>query len=292
MDGVPSRCPAPPRFLALPCLKAQNVITIDDVLTYDDPISVTKSGGILTQNWSIHMDGATAENYFNCGSYELQKIEGELQLVSPSAHVDGNILFDKDLQSLTADNKGCYVVSTSANYYLSNNYTIGDSASIEPTLFIGDGTTGITVNLCLNGNELARARNDAVDSPVIIVRENATLNIYDCKGTGTVTGGTAVQPSKTAVAVHTPYGGGILVYGTLNLYGGSITGNSAEAEGVAGGFGGGVYVAPGGSFAMSGGSVTGNEAETSGGGVTVAGAGDAGAGVGANHGACYCWRRR
>ncbi len=36
-----------------------------------------------------------------------------------------------------------------------------------------------------------------------------------------------------------------------------------------------MYVAPGGSFAMSGGSVTGNEAETSGGGVTVAGAGDA-----------------
>ena len=261
-----------PKIFGITLLKAQNVITIDDVLTYDDPISVTKSGGILTKNWSIHMDGATAENYFNCGSYELQKIEGELQLVSPSAHVDGNILFDKDLQSLTADNNDCYVVSTSANYYLSNNYTIGDSASIEPTLFIGDGTKKITVNLCLNGNELARAQNDAVDSPVIIVRENATLNIYDCKDTGTITGGTGRTAKKDG---ETYSYGGILVYGTLNLYGGSITENSAEAEGVAGGFGGGVYVAPDGSFTMSGGSVTDNEAETSGGGVTVAGTGDA-----------------
>ncbi len=37
---------------------------------------------------------------------------------------------------------------------LSNNYTIGDTASFDPTLFIGDGTNEVTVNLCLNGYEL------------------------------------------------------------------------------------------------------------------------------------------
>ena len=187
--------------------------------------------------------------------------------------MDGDTLFDNDLQSLAMDGKGSYVISESKNYYLSNDYTIGNSASIEPTLFIGDGTRKITVNLCLNGYCLTRPQSHEVDSPVIIVRENATLNLYDCKGTGTITGGKGRTAEKDGNTYS--YGGGILVYGTLNMYGGSITGNSANSEGVASGFGGGVYVAPGGSFTMSGGSITNNTAKTTGGGVTVAGAGDA-----------------
>ena len=262
-----------PEISGINLANENNVIIIGGALTYSTPIPVTKGGGVLTRDWSTYMDSATAAIYFDCGSYELQQISGELYLVSPGDHVDGDTLFDNDLQSLAMDGKGSYVISESKNYYLSNDYTIGNSASIEPTLFIGDGTRKITVNLCLNGYCLTRPQSHEVDSPVIIVRENATLNLYDCKGTGTITGGKGRTAEKDGNTYS--YGGGILVYGTLNMYGGSITGNSANSEGVASGFGGGVYVAPGGSFTMSGGSITNNTAKTTGGGVTVAGAGDA-----------------
>lgn len=262
-----------PEISGINLANENNVIIIGGELTYSTPIPVTKGGGVLTRDWSTYMNNTTAADYFNCGEYELQQISKELHLVSPGDHVDGSILFDNDLQSLDMDKKGSYVISESKNYYLSNVYTIGNSSSIEPTLFIGDGTSEITVNLCLNGYCLTRPQSHEVDSPVIIVRENATLNLYDCEDTGAITGGKGRTAKKDGNTYS--YGGGILVYGTLNMYGGSITGNSANSEGVASGFGGGVYVAPGGSFTMSGGSITNNTAKTTGGGVTVAGAGDA-----------------
>lgn len=262
-----------PEISGINLANENNVIIIGGELTYSTPIPVTKGGGVLTRGWSTYMNNTTAADYFNCGEYELQQISEELHLVSPGDHVDGSILFDNDLQSLDMDEKGSYVISESKNYYLSNDYTIGNSSSIEPTLFIGDGTSEITVNLCLNGYCLTRPQSHEVDSPVIIVRENATLNLYDCEDTGAITGGKGRTAKKDGNTYS--YGGGILVYGTLNMYGGSITGNSANSEGVASGFGGGVYVAPGGSFTMSGGSITNNTAKTTGGGVTVAGAGDA-----------------
>ena len=259
-----------PEISGITLMNPQNVITVTGQLTYLSPIPVTKSGGVLTRGWSAYMDGAAAENYFNCGDYELQQLNGEIHLVEPGAHEHGGILFDKDMQSFTK--AGYHVINADSNYYLSNNYTIGDTASLDPTLFIGDGTNEVTVNLCLNGYELTRADSPYVDGSIIVVRENATLNLYDCKSTGTITGGTGRTGEKNGNTYS--YGGGILVYGTLNMYGGTITGNSANADGVAEGVGGGVYVADGSAFTMYGGSIINNSAKTTGGGVAVAGDGE------------------
>jgi hypothetical protein len=57
-------------------------------------------------------------------------------------------------------------------------------------------------------------------------------------------------------------GGGVVVYGTFNMSGGTISGNSAT------GSGGGVYVFRGG-FTMSGGTISGNSTTDSGGGMYV-----------------------
>ena len=208
-----------PEISGITLMNPKNVITVTDQLTYLSPIPVTKSGGVLTSGWSAYMDGAAAENYFNCGDYELQQLNGEIHLVEPGAHEHGGILFDKDMQSFTKDQYGYYVIDADSNYYLSNNYTIGDTASFDPTLFIGDGTDEVTVNLCLNGYELTRADSQYVDGSIIVVRENATLNLYDCKSTGTITGGTGRTGEKNGNTYS--YGGGILVYGTLNMYGGN-----------------------------------------------------------------------
>ncbi len=62
-------------------------------------------------------------------------------------------------------------------------------------------------------------------------------------------------------------GGGVLVAGTFNMYGGTISGNVTEM-GSSGGAGGGVYVAQNAKFNMTGGTISGNTT-SNGGGVYV-----------------------
>ena len=105
--------------------------------------------------------------------------------------------------------------------------------------------------LCLNGHKITGA-----DGKAVIELSIAAFTLTDCKGTGKIT--------------HASGGTGCGVYingGTFNMYGGSITGNTAT-DGK--GRGGGVYVTSGGAFKMFGGSITGNEA-TDGGGVYMIG---------------------
>lgn len=92
-----------PEISGITLMNPQNVITVKGKLTYLSPIPVAKSGGVLTSGWSAYMDGAAAENYFNCGEYELRKINNEIHLVEAGAHEHGGILFDKDMQSFTKD---------------------------------------------------------------------------------------------------------------------------------------------------------------------------------------------
>lgn len=80
-----------------------------------------------------------------------------------------------------------------------------------------DGTV-----LCLNGHSIiCNANASAID-----VNSDVTFTLTDCQDTGTITHMT----NKS--------GGGVRVYGTFNLYGGSITSNNCGS----GNCGGGVYV--------------------------------------------------
>lgn len=126
------------------------------------------------------------------------------------------------------------------NYYLNNDITLNRALEIS-------GTT----NLCLNGHTL-RYGGGSLDS-VITVAPDVTLNICDCGDTGSITGG--------------KLNGIYIRKGTVNFYGGAITGNSAPKRGdtdppvLDGGLrpvsGGGVLIVQG-TFNMYGGKISNN----------------------------------
>ena len=102
------------------------------------------------------------------------------------------------------------------------------------------------VVLCLNGYDITM---DGVGY-AIYVREGYTFTLCDCFGGGKITHTKGVN------------GRGVYVVGTFNMYGGSISGNSAQ-------WGSGVCLDNGGKgtvFNMYGGEITGNTATSSGGG--------------------------
>ena len=131
-------------------------------------------------------------------------------------------------------------IKVAGKYYLTQDVTLTDTW--KPA----------DVFLCLNGHKITGA-----DGKAVIELSIAAFTLTDCKGTGKIT--------------HASGGTGCGVYisgGTFNMYGGSITGNTAT-DGK--GRGGGVYVTSGGgAFKMFGGSITGNKA-TDGGGVYMIG---------------------
>ena len=137
-------------------------------------------------------------------------------------------------------------ITKAGNYYLTGNVTL--TTAWTPT----DG-----VVLCLNGYSITANAN--VDT--IIVKSDRTFTLTDCEPAGKegkITHGFNVETNKT----H--YFSGVVVSGTFNMYGGSITGNNQSGKAVAGG---GVYVSNSGAFTMNGGSITGNTAKNNGGGV-------------------------
>lgn len=98
------------------------------------------------------------------------------------------------------------------------------------------------IQLCLNGKTI-----DLNGHYLGNEEGSGKLTITDCKGTGTITGG------KSRAALHF----GTEAGPTLNLYGGTLTGNQAIN-------GGGVYMNSG-TFNMYGGTITGNQASYGGG---------------------------
>ena len=113
---------------------------------------------------------------------------------------------------------------TAGNYYLTQ------SVSGSWTVPTGE------VNLCLNGQTISGS---------ITVGSGATLRLTDCTGKGNLQDGVSVNG------------------GTLELYGGTISNNTAGASD---GGGGGVYVGEKCSFTMDGGTITGNTATAGNGG--------------------------
>ncbi|MCM1119842.1 MAG: hypothetical protein NC543_10865, partial [bacterium] len=153
------------------------------------------------------------------------------------------------------------------NYYLTGDVTMSGTWEAPA------GTTG----LCLNGYQVKYTGAEE-DQSFLQVNENATLNLYDCDGSGgthtltspvtngsvTVRGGLITGTSQKSKIV----GSCICIYpnGTCNLYGGSIAGFSDTPS--SGGSHGAVRVE--GIFHMYGGAITHNRSGC-GGGVNVCG---------------------
>ena len=123
-------------------------------------------------------------------------------------------------------------VSNNTFYILpAGTYYLGSDISPEYTIKIENNVT-----LCLNGHKITAA--DGMDA---IYMTGGSFTLTDCKGIGTITHAS----SKTGRGVY-------VSSGTFNMYGGSITGNTANS------YGGGVYVY-GGGFTMSGGTIGGTK---------------------------------
>ena len=119
--------------------------------------------------------------------------------------------------------------------YLANDITITSTITVTDEL-----------TLCLNGHTL---KNTAANTRVIYIDRGGTLNLTDCGSTGTITGGSLTGSYD--------YGGGVYNYGTFAMYGGIISGNTAN-------YGGG-GVSNEGTFAMYGGVISENTANKGGG---------------------------
>lgn len=130
------------------------------------------------------------------------------------------------------------------NYYLTEDVVLKDVQWIK----------NLKINLCLNGHTVTAAKNKRVLS----TQETTVLSITDCAGGGKLTGG------------NSNFGGaiGVQAGSTLNLFGGTITGNKSVDK--SNGQGGAIYLQaansgrPGGTLNMYGGAIVGNEAQNGG----------------------------
>lgn len=158
---------------------------------------------------------------------------------------------------------------TAGSYYLDSDKTL------TAPLTVPDGAT---VDLCLNGHALTYVGTDDTHS-VITVGDGATLNLCDCDGSGgshtftspvtneavTISGGLITGAHRVAEWPKEEAGGAIYSKGNVNLYGGTVAGNTGL-------YGGGVYLngtnkTANLAFTMYGGQVCHNKSTNSGGGV-------------------------
>lgn len=180
-----------------------------------------------------------------------------------------------------ADTKTAYV-------YLTSNATRNNHLVVK---------AGCTLYLCLNGNSLTSSVTSSSDtnSEVINVDNNAKFILCDCKGSGTITHssdakgkGVRVGGSSNTAATFSMYGGTIsgnhadaqcwgsggagveIQNGTFKMYGGTISDNHEENTYSNYG-GGGVCAHSSGTFTMYGGIISDNQSVTDAGGVMVVG---------------------
>ena len=159
---------------------------------------------------------------------------------------------------------------TDGNYYLKDDITVEYAIAIS-----GD------VTICLNGRTL---ESKGKNMPVFRVEGGSTLTLTDCSGNaGKVkhtsdgsgsgvkveNGGTFNMYGGTITGNTASHGGGVYVDGTgstFTMNGGTISGNEATGSS---GTSGGVYVSNNGTFTMNGGTISGNTAGSTDGGVGV-----------------------
>ena len=110
-------------------------------------------------------------------------------------------------------------------------------------------TVGKNIDLCLNGHTVTQ-KTAATRLATLTEGKKSTLSIYDCVGTGVMTGGTGATGSAFNVGRTT----------TLNWYGGKLTGNTNASTGC-------IYLqkatsaGSGGVFNMYGGEISGNKVQ-------------------------------
>ena len=176
----------------------------------------------------------------------------QVALAAGTEHTNHHICGDStctNIDHALPDEKSWVGVSSLNEITEAGHYFLKQSVTISSTWNPVDG-----VVLCLNGCDITM---DGVGY-AIYVRKDYTFTLCDCKGDckGGGKGGGKITHTKGVD------GRGVYVVGTFNMYGGSISGNSAQ-------WGSGVCLDNGEKgtvFNMYGGKITGNTATSSGGG--------------------------
>ena len=184
---------------------------------------------------------------------------------------DGKLKIGDTELKATATNDNGYFYSGDMCYELpAGNYYLGSSITLDYPIYIAShyaiASASNDVKLCLNGHTIT-ANEDFSAIVCSSVLSKTTFTLTDCQQTaGTITH----TAGKT--------GSGVLLYSSwtesngngtrFNMYGGNITGNTAE-------YGGGVNIerakGNGGIFNLYGGVISGNKANGAGGGVSTSG---------------------
>ena len=228
-----------------------------------------------------YKDGTFTDDQ-NTGGCKFQQVGDQILLVNGTLHqhpICGKTC-DHDSEHANVAWKGVSLLSeitTGGYYYLTQNIEQTQTWNLPNDRVV----------LCLNGYNITANAN--VD--VIKISSYAQFILTDCMGGkmeygkithkegsegrgiyvngiftmygGEISGNTADAPS----ASNKRYGGGVYVYDgcSFTMNGGKITSNTA------GFYGGGVYLSRKSNFTMNGGSITGNSAQMSGGGVELNG---------------------
>ncbi len=193
----------------------------------------------ISEAMSAPMTVAEGEHtHFLCGKDTCNEVGGHTET---------------DKVTFTAWEETSTLPETAGNYYLMYNVTLKEAWTPR----------GVVV-LCLNGHNITLADNN----DCIIPQDQSTVTLCDCEDKGQITHRSGYRGSGARVAGRSTFnmyggsitgntaGAGVSMYnGTFNMYGGSITGNTANT-------GAGVSMHNG-TFNMYGGSITGNEAKNS-----------------------------
>lgn len=201
------------------------------------PITIAEGGG------GYGMNGSDAAVFFadDLGKYSTKFVENKkVQLCSGATLVKHPVCGKECTHTTKHPDVTWKPWSNTTKLPNDGYYYLTVDVTLTKTWTFGSSTT---VALDLNGKTVSINTS----SDTIMSRGNVTLT--DCKGTGTITH--SAEPGGRGVRVEG---------GTFDMYGGSITGNTAVN-------GGGVYVSGGGTFNMYGGSISGNKATDNGGGV-------------------------
>ncbi len=185
---------------------------------------------------------------------------------------DGKLKIGDTELKATATNDNGYFYSGDMCYELpAGNYYLGSSITLDYPIYIAShyaiASASKDVKLCLNGYTIT-ANGDFSAIVCSSVVSKTTFTLTDCQQTaGTITH--AVDKTGSGVLLYSSSWAESNSNGTrFNMYGGSITGNTA-------GYGGGVNIERakgyGGIFNLYGGVISGNKANGAGGGVSTSG---------------------
>ena len=234
----------------------------------DDIYPIFADGKVQMSKTAPHRHYLCGEEHHVVGDHTT---DSQMTFTKLWMDADGKLkIGDTELTATITQDKGYFDQGQNVTCYElpAGNYYLGSSITLDYPIYIASyyATASKDVKLCLNGKTIKANGNFSA----IVCSSNlskTTFTLTDCQ-----------QKAGTITHAAGKTGSGVLLYSSwtesngngtrFNMYGGNITGNTAE-------YGGGVYIerakGEGGIFNLYGGVISGNKANGAGGGVGTSG---------------------